>query len=102
MEKDINRICEFAAKFFSVNEKSIYGKSKKGEVVLARHLVWYYAHFELKYSFSKLGNMFFRQPRTIIKGACKIRDGLKTQKYYRYIYKDFLDAYLSSTKKPHP
>lgn len=89
MEKDINRICEIAAMYFNVDEKAIYGRSKKKELVLARHFIWHFAHFELKYSFRKLGIMFFRQPRSIIKGACKIRDGIKTQKYYRYIYEDF-------------
>lgn len=95
MKDIIDDVSRFAAKYFNVREIDLYSKCRRDDCVTARHIIWYYLHYEHNVPASVLAREFFRGRRNVFLALNKIKNGIETQKYYKGIYANFTDAYKS-------
>jgi chromosomal replication initiator protein len=73
-EKIIKKIGEF----YGINEKDLFGKTRKKEVVVPRQVAMYLLREELKMSFSSIGRKFnHKDHSTVIHAYNKINEELK-------------------------
>lgn len=98
MKSNIADLCKFASRYFDVEENEIYSHSRTGNCVNAKHIIWYHLHVEDGMSVGKLAQEFFKTRRTIFMGISKIRNGIKTQRYYRDLYNNFITEYKKAAR----
>lgn len=85
----IDDVCKSTAKYFGFDESKLYSATKSGNVILAKHLLWHYLHYECGISVGKLSKSFYRSKRNVYFAVSKIKEGLKKQKYYQRIYESY-------------
>lgn len=93
MESKIEKLCRFTSKYFNIEERDLYSEGRKSNCVMARHVLWYYLHYEFGISARELSKEFMKDRRTIFLGISKIKNGVKRQRYYRDIYDSFVEEY---------
>lgn len=91
MENTILKISQYSAKYFKIDENSLYNRCVDRTLTLARHIAWYILHVDYGIPTSILSKRFHRTRRHIFYGINKIRCGIEKQKFYKTIYKDLLD-----------
>lgn len=95
MDVVIDRLCAFAAKYFSINENDIYSRGRSMQCILARHIIWYILHYKHKIPSSVIADKFFRTKRMIFWAVSKIKYGVETQRYYKEVFDSFYKEYKS-------
>ena len=71
-------ICEF----WGITPEDIYGKSRKKEIIQARHFFMYFLYDKQRVkNYSKLGNMFDKDHATVYYAVQKIISQVFTQRY---------------------
>lgn len=93
MKSKIEKLCRFASKYFNVEERDLYSNGKLSNCVMARHVLWYYLHYECEVSVGTLSKEFLKERRSVFHGISKIKNGIKRQRYYRDIYESFVEEY---------
>lgn len=97
MEDNIKELCDFSCRHFGIKEEELYNRDKRENCVLSRYVLWYYLHYNMNVSISKLSLKFKKDKRTVFYGISKIKNGIKSHKYYRDIYNNFLDEYKKNS-----
>ncbi|WP_322958389.1 DnaA/Hda family protein [Mycoplasmopsis felis] len=74
-------ILKSVAKHYKVKEKEILGKSRKKEIVIARHICILLVHNLLTYSSTQIGRLFNRDHSTILSAIKKINSDDKNPSF---------------------
>ncbi|MCP4336908.1 MAG: chromosomal replication initiator protein DnaA [Mycoplasma sp.] len=72
-----NRIVSVVAGYYKVSVNDIFGKTRKKEVVLARHISMWLVRSINKHSFKQIGKIFGRDHSTILSAITKIDTAIK-------------------------
>ncbi len=72
-----NRIVSIVAHYYKVSTNDIFGKTRKQEVVLARHISMWLVRSINKYSYKQIGRIFGRDHSTTITAITKIDTAMK-------------------------
>lgn len=94
----IDKASKSTAKYFGFEEIKLYSATKSGNVILAKHLLWHYLHYECGISVGKLSKSFYRSKRNVYFAVSKIKEGLKKQKYYQRIYEEYKNEMQNESK----
>lgn len=98
----IERVSTFAAMHFGIDSRNIYDTHRTHICSITRHTIWYVLHCDYGISIGRLANRFLRTRRNIFIGIAKMRNGIRTQRYYADIYTDFvagLREYMDGKKQ---
>lgn len=93
MNNDIDKIVDFACNFFGIKEGKLLSHDTCDRCSIARYTIWYYIHYEMGVSTRDIGEYFGRTKNTVFKGLAKLKSGIKTQPYYKRMYKDFVENF---------
>lgn len=99
MDNVLDKITSQCAKHFGLDERDLYSSTRNEDVVIARHLLWYILHVHYNISTGLLSKEFFRSRRQIFNGICKIKNGIKRQKFYNELYKGFIEVIKKEENK---
>lgn len=83
----INEIC---SRHFKIDERNLYSRCRFDEVVVARHILWYVLHVDMKMSVGKISKEFFRSKRQVFSAISKVKSGINKQKFYKELYEGFI------------
>ena len=72
MKNNLQNILEFISEHYGVSENSIKSKSRKDEVVKARHAYFYIAYKTSRKGLAEIGRLVNRDHTTVIHGMRKI------------------------------
>lgn len=86
----IDNICRVVCKYFNVREQDLFNSDRREKVFNAKTFLWYILHYEVRLSANTLSDVYMTDKRSIFRGIAKIRTGISTQPYYRFIYDDLL------------
>lgn len=89
MDNILGEVTKLCLKHFGLDERDLYSSTRKGDKVLARHLLWYVLHVDYGISTGVLSREFFRTRRQIFNAINKVKNGIKKQKFYKEIYGNF-------------
>lgn len=98
MDRRVEDMCSFASRYFSIKITDLYSKTRKGNCITAKHLIWFILHYEYGFKTSELSREFFRSRRDVFLGISKIKSGIKNQKYYKDLYEKFITEYKNGSK----
>lgn len=88
-EFSIEHIINTISQYFDISEKAIKAKTRKREVVQARHLAMYYSKILTKKSLSTIGNVFGnRDHSTVVHAAKSVANLQETDKDFRRYMED--------------
>ncbi len=73
----INRVISVIASYYGIPKSEILGKSRKAEIMMARHISIYFARTLLEMSLIEIGRAFHRDHSTIISSINKIKRDLE-------------------------
>lgn len=98
-------IIDSVSKRTNCGDIDIFGKNRKREYVLARHLTMYFIkELHAEVSLKQLGEMFDRDHSTVIHGLTSISDQLATsgkfRKFVSSIEEDIKQKAAASVKEP--
>ncbi len=88
VEFTIEHIIEIVGTYFEISEKAIKAKTRKREVVQARHLAMYYAKSYSKKSLSTIGSAFGRDHSTVVHACKTVKNLMETDKDFRRFMED--------------
>ena len=91
MDNILGEVTRLCLKHFDLEEKDLYSSTRKGDKVLARHLLWYVLHVDYGISTGVLSKEFFRTRRQIFNAINKIKNGIKKQRFYRDLYDGLME-----------
>lgn len=75
---NIKQIIQIVSSFYDVNEKQLFLKTRKQEVVKPRQIIMYLLREELKFSYPQIGTKIGGRDHTTVMHACeKIEDNIK-------------------------
>lgn len=92
-EEKILEVCSFCELYFDLDFPLLSSRSKEGTYIVAKHIVWYFLHYEYNISTSSLAKHFNRSRRNIFLGISKIKNGIDKQRFYKDVYMKFCESY---------
>ena len=90
MDKELDDVIKICVSHFNLYEPDLYSSTRVGNVVLAKHLLWYILHIHYGYSINTISKCFFRTKRQVFNAIRKIRLGIDSQKFYKEIYNNLM------------
>ena len=90
MDNILVEVTNLCLKHFCLKESDLYSSTRKGDKVLARHLLWYVLHVDYGVSTGVLSREFFRTRRQIFNAINKVKNGIKKQRFYKELYDNFV------------
>lgn len=85
---NLEQIMNVIVDYFNISEKAIKAKTRKREVVQARHLAMHFAKKYTKMSLSSIGVEFNRDHSTVVHANKTVQDLLETDKDFKQYYED--------------
>lgn len=89
MDNILVEVTNLCLKHFGLKESDLYSYTRKGDKVLARHLLWYVLHVDYNISTGVLSKEFLRTRRQIFNAINKIKNGIRKQRFYKELYDNF-------------
>jgi chromosomal replication initiation ATPase DnaA len=77
LEKNINlvdNLKKFTTRYIGTTIEVLPSKTRKGEIVLARQIIWFLIKLNTMITFVEMGNLFDRDHSTAMHGINKIKD----------------------------
>lgn len=90
MDDILEKVTKLCLKHFGLEERDLYSSTRKGDKVMARHLLWYVLHVDYGISTGVLSKEFLRTRRQIFNAINKIKSGVNKQRFYKELYSNFV------------
>ena len=85
----LEKIQDVVSNYFNIDMKLIHSKSRKREIVQARHVTMFLSKKHTDFSYSHIGSMVGKRDHATVLHACKtIQDSLDIDKSFRLAMKD--------------
>lgn len=99
MDNIIDKLTDACIVHFNLEQRDLHSSTRKENVILAKHILWYVLHSEFGISAGDISKEFYRTKRQVFGAINKVKKGLKKKRYYKELYKSFMALIYKRTLK---
>lgn len=97
---NVDQIQQMVADYFHIGVEQLKDKTRKSEIVLARHIAMYFAKEYTDYSLSNIGNSFGgRDHTTVLHGIRKVNEQLTVNQKFKKSFEELEERLRNKYKK---
>ena len=91
MDNIIDKLTDACIAHFNLEQRDLHSSTRKENVILAKHILWYVLHSEFGISAGDISKEFYRTKRQVFGAINKVKKGVKKKRYYKELYNSFME-----------
>lgn len=95
MDNIIDKLTDACIVHFNLEQRDLHSSTRKENVILAKHILWYVLHSEFGISAGDISKEFYRTKRQVFGAIRKVKELVKKRRYYKELYNSFRHLYTN-------